>query len=134
VLLERWADVDRRGLLVGEVVDFTSRMDATEALLEDLYGEIQTCRQAMILSRGAIGLGFATIAIVFTIAPTYASAPVILAAFTAIIGGLVWLGANKSTKDELEAKRATLEAEKAALFDRIAARNGWTAGTAQTLH
>lgn len=117
-----------------ELVDFTSRIDATEALLEDLHSEIQTCQQAMILSRAAIGLGVATFVIVFTVAPAYSTAPIILAAFTAIIGGLVWLGANKSTKDELDAKRAALEKQKADLFDRVATRNGWPTGPYQTIH
>jgi hypothetical protein len=119
---------------LNEVIEFTSRLDATEALLEEIYGEIRTCRQAMILSRAAIGLGFATVAIVVTIAPADSTAPVILSAFTAIIGGLVWLGANKSTGDELEAKRTALEAEKADLFDRIAARNGWATSALRTIH
>jgi hypothetical protein len=119
---------------VSSEIDFTSRIDATDALLEELYGEIQTCRQAMILSRAAIGLGFATALIVFTIAPAYDTAPIVLGAFTAIIGGLVWLGANKSTREELDSKRIALEAQKAELFDHIAARNGWTGSTVQTVH
>ncbi|WP_158811577.1 hypothetical protein [Beijerinckia sp. L45] len=119
---------------MNEVIEFTSRLDSTEALLEEIYGEIRTCRQAMIMSRAAIGLGLATAAIVFTIAPAYSTAPVVLSAFTAIIGGLVWLGANKSTSEELDAKRTALEAEKADLFDRIAARNGWAASAIHTIH
>ena len=110
------------------------RIEALETMLDAIHARIDMCRQAMILSRVAIGLGLATGAIALTVAPAYNTAPVILAAFTAVIGGVVWLGSNKSTKDDLEARRAVIEAERDGLFDRIAAENGWAADGTRTIH
>jgi hypothetical protein len=114
--------------------DPAARIDAIEETLETIRAEIETCRQAMLLSRAGIILGLATLAIVFTIAPAYATATVVLGAITAVIGGVVWLGANKSTKDELDVRRAETEAKRERLFTLVATRNGWVATEAPTYH
>ncbi len=121
-------------MAAGDEGDLTARIDAIEAALETIEAEIETCRQAMVLSRAGIVLGLATLALVFTIAPAYATATVVLAAFTAIIGGVVWLGANKSTKDELDAKRADTETARERMFTLVASRNGWISTEAPTYH
>lgn len=115
---------------MNDIVRLIDRMDATDAELEELRGRIATCDQAMILSRVAIGAGLVTFGLVFTIAPAYQTLTVLLLAFTAVLGGLVWLGANKSSRDELLERRATLDALKVRLFDVVA--NAATISTTST--
>ena len=119
--------------MTGEFVDEAAAMEAVEAELEDLDGRIAVCGQAMLLSRVAIAGGLATFALCFTSATAFQTAPVLLLAFTAVIGGLVWLGSNKATREELGAQRAEVEARQSRLFDHVAARNGWRDIT-QTRH
>jgi hypothetical protein len=114
--------------------DFSAEFDRIDAALEDLQAKIESCQQAIILARAAIFMGLATLGAVFTIAPAYGTATVIFAAITAILAGTVWLGASKSTKDELQSQRAAAEARKNELFDVIANQNGWDRDVPGTYH
>jgi ABC-type nickel/cobalt efflux system permease component RcnA len=105
--------------------NFNAEFDRIDAALEDLEAKIESCQQAIILARAAIFMGLATLGAVLTIATAYGTATVIFGAITAIIAGTVWLGANKSTKEELQAQRESAEARKSELFDLIANQNGW---------
>jgi hypothetical protein len=116
------------------VEDFSAEFDRVDAALEDLQVKIQSCQQAIILARAAILVGLAVLAAVFTIAPAYGTATVIFAAITAVLAGTVWLGATKSTKDELQIQRAAVEARKSELFDVIANQNGWDQDMPGTYH
>jgi hypothetical protein len=59
------------------------------------------------------------------------SVAVVLLAMSAIIAGLTWLGANKSTKEEAEAELGAAEAERAELIGHLALRD--VAGGAEVL-
>ena len=111
----------------------SDELAAIEAELDDLGERIALCRQAMLLSRIAASLGLAVFVAVLLFVPAYRTAPVLLLAFTAVLGGTVWLGATKSTRDELRGQQTEAEARKGGLFDVVAARNGW-ADVAQTRH
>ena len=118
--------MERAGFYQGQV-DPAEEIDAVERLIEEFGVRIELCRQAMILSRGAIACGVAVIAIVMSFAPAYNTGSVILSALTAVIGGLVWLGANASSQAEFKSRRVEAEQRQAALFEEVAARNGWAA-------
>ena len=120
--------------MISPPADLSAEFDRIDAALEDLQAKIDSCRQAIVLSRLAIVLGLAALVAVFTIAPAYATATVIFAAITAIIAGIVWLGASKSTKDELLGQRAAAEARKNELFDASAGQNGWDRDVTETYH
>ncbi len=107
--------------------DLASAIEEADRRLDVIGSRIETCRQAMILSRGALTCGLALLAAVTTVVPAFNTAPVVLPALTAAIGGLVWLGANQSSRTELETLRAAAECERAALFDQVVLRNGWSA-------
>ena len=102
-----------------------AQLDEVERRIEDLRDALEGCRQAILLSRAAVWLGIVTLALVFTVAGSYRTAPVVFGALTAIIGGTVWSGASRSSRDEAKTSLAAAEARKAALIDEVAARNGW---------
>lgn len=112
-------------------VAFEAEFDRLDTALDQLGAKIDACLQAIVLCRVAITLGLGTLAVVLTIMPAYASATVVLSAITASLGGTVWLGASKSSLEELRAGQSAVEAQKNALFDAVAARNGWHPGTIQ---
>jgi hypothetical protein len=93
--------------------------------IEALHERLSLCRRAMLVSLVAIYGGGAVAAFVLTIAGSYRTPVVVLGAITAIIGGMVWLGANSSSRAEAEAELAEAQAVKARLFDEVATRNGW---------
>jgi hypothetical protein len=96
-----------------------------ESQIEDLHDKLDRCRQSILMSRAAIWGGALVLALVFTLLGRYQSAPVILGAMTAIIAGIVWAGASKSSRDDLRIELAEAETKKSRLIDEIALRNGW---------
>jgi hypothetical protein len=112
--------------------DLRSDIEALEDELATIDRQLAICRQAMILSRLAIGAGAAVLLSVTLVIRV--SEPLIagLAGFTAIIGGLVWLGANKSTREDLTRERAAVEARRHQLFEAAARLSGWEAGAVTT--
>ncbi len=102
-----------------------AQLDEVERRIENLRDALEGCRQAILLSRAAAWLGIVALAFVFTVAGSYRTAPVVFGALTAIIGGTVWSGASRSSRDEAGTSLAAAEARKAALIDEVAARNGW---------
>ena len=100
-------------------------LDEVERRIEALRDTLEGCRQAILLSRAAAWLGIASLALVFTVAGSYRTAPVVFGALTAIIGGTVWSGASRSSRDEAKTSLAAAEARRAALIDGVSARNGW---------
>jgi hypothetical protein len=112
--------------------DLKSDIEALEDDLATIDRQIAICRQAMILSRLAIGVGAAVLAGVTFLVHVPEPMVAVLAGFTAIIGGLVWLGANKSTREELLLERASVEARRHRLFEAAARMSGWEAGAVTT--
>lgn len=96
-----------------------------ELQIETLQERLDTCRQAMTLSRAAIYGGALVLLLVLTVAGSYRTPPVVFGAITAVLGGTVWFGANTSSRADVESQLADAEAAKARLFDEVAARNGW---------
>ena len=105
-------------------MDVDAAFETIDAEIADLVEARAGCRRAIAASRAAIIGGALTLALSVPLAalrtPTIA-----LAALTAMIGGVVWAGASKSSGEELDARLADVEVRKGALIDRIAAANGW---------
>jgi uncharacterized small protein (DUF1192 family) len=95
-----------------------SRLTELEERIEHLRDEIESCRKGMLVARGAMLAGSVlfVINLIGLIAPP--SLLLALFAFTAIIGGIVWLGANKTSRYEaLAALRAAQAAWRAETDD-----------------
>lgn len=99
--------------------------DDIDRQIENLLEHQERCRKAMLASKLAMLGAFATLAIVLTVAGGWRTPPVVFGAIAAMIGGLVWLGASKSSNDEIADELATLDAHKSEMIDRVAERNGW---------
>lgn len=110
-----------------------AQFDAIEQEIEAIQDGLETCRRAIVASRAAIWLGGLTIVLALTVISALLTPIVLFAAITAMIGGTVWFGANKSTREELQSRLASVNQRKAQLFDVVAARNGWRDMTS-TIH
>lgn len=110
-----------------------AEFDAIEQEIDALQDELDTCRRAIVVSRAAIWLGLLTIVLGLTVVAALRTPTIFLGAIAAVIGGIVWFGANTSTREELEGRLAAVNARKSRLFDEVAARNGWHDMTA-TIH
>ncbi len=110
-----------------------TRFEEIEQQIEALHERLDSCRQAIALSRAAIYAGGVILLLVLTVAGSYRTPVIVFGAITALLGGTVWFGANTSTRADVEGRLADAEALKARLFDDVAARNGWSEMT-PTVH
>ena len=110
-----------------------TEFDGIDGQIEALQDRLEGCRQAMALSRAAIVVSILTIGLVLTVAGNWRTPAVVFSAIAAAIGGTVWLGASRSSRDETAEKLAALDRAKARMIDEVAARNGWRDLT-PTLH
>ena len=101
-----------------------SQFDELDQRIEDLHAKIAGCRQTILLSRAAVGLGAAAMLAAFLLY-AWRTPPVILTSIAAMVGGVVWGGASGSTREGYASDLVDAEAEKARMIDEIAARNGW---------
>ncbi len=102
-----------------------SEFDTIDRQIELLQERLDACRQAMALSRAAVVVAVGTLVLVLTVAGAWRTPAVVFTAIAAAIGGTVWLGASRTSRDETEAELAALDRTKARLIDEVAARNGW---------
>jgi hypothetical protein len=96
-----------------------SRLTELEDRIEHLRDAIESCRKGLLVSRGAIVLGSVLFGLNITGLITPPSLLLGLFAFTAIIGGIVWLGANKTSRDEALSKLRAAQTEWRAETDAI---------------
>jgi hypothetical protein len=96
-----------------------SRLAEIEAQMEHLRDVVETCRKGMLASRAAIVAG--GVLFLINLVGLVASPSLLLAllSFTAVIGGIVWLGANKTSRDETLASLRAAQAEWQAATDGI---------------
>jgi hypothetical protein len=79
--------------------DIQARLVEIEDRIEHLQDAIESCRKGILASRSAIVLG----SLVFLLNLAVSARPsliIALSAFTATIAGLVWLGANKTSREQ----------------------------------
>ncbi len=111
-----------------------AEIDDLSSMLDVIHSDIETCRQAISLSRGAVAVAVIVVAVVVCAVPAYNTAAVIFPALTAALGGIVWLGASTSSEAALQARRADAEQRRSALLRLGAGPRGWTEGTSEYLH
>jgi predicted phage tail protein len=101
------------------MTDPQSRVLAIEREIEELNEYAEQCRKGMQISRGAIVAG----ALLFIGSATGLvgghSAVAVIGGFAAVIGGIVWLGANKSSGEEAKAGLRRAHAELARAIDEL---------------
>ena len=102
-----------------------AEFDTIDRQIEALHERLESCRQAMALSRAAVVVSLVTLALVLTVAGNWRTPAVVFSAIAAAIGGTVWLGASRTSRDENAEKLAALDRTKARMIDEVAARNGW---------
>lgn len=90
-----------------------------EQTIEDLTVYVEHCRKAMQLSRAAILAGaLLGVGALVGLFPGYRAVAGI-AGFAAMIGGFVWLGASKSSREEARGALARTRAELAEAIDAL---------------
>lgn len=110
-----------------------ARFAAIDEAIAELQAKLSGCAKLDRLCRIAAIGGGVVLALVLTLVPAYRTPAIVFGAFTAVLGGLVGLGANRTTRLETEQGLAALEARKARLIDEVAIDNGWRDMTA-TVH
>lgn len=98
---------------------FHQQIADLEASLDELSQAAEQCRKAKILAKVIIGAGFLALA-VLVLGLLRAGEPIALVAgIAAILGGIVFYGSNRSTLQEVKARIAATETERAALIDAM---------------
>ena len=98
--------------------DIHDEIERLEARIEELSDSIEGCRKAMLIAKLAIGAGaLLLLGMLFGIAGDGAVA--LIAAIVAATGGIVVLGSNRTTFDQLVAERQEAEAERVSLIGSI---------------
>jgi len=95
-----------------------SEIERLEERIEALRLSLGRCRKISVAAKAAIAGGFAWLALTFLlIAPFWPS--LFFGAIAAIIGGIVLLGSNATTWNEIEASLMKADAARRALIDGI---------------
>ena len=92
-----------------------------EARIEALAQSAERCRKIATVARAAIAAGAALIAALAFGVIMLNPLPILMA-FSAVIGGIVLLGSNRSTLNETEAAISEAEAKRGELIGRIEMR------------
>ena len=98
--------------------DTQARLVEIEDRLEQLQDLIESCRKGMLVSRIAIVAG----GVLFLANLGLIARPSLLiglSSFTAIIAGIVWLGANKTSREQALAALRLAQSEWRAAIDEI---------------
>jgi hypothetical protein len=90
-----------------------------EERIERLRDTIESCRKGMLASHAAIVSG--AVLLVTDLLGLFGSVSLLVAlsSFTAIIGGIVWLGANKTSREQASASLRAAQSEWHAATDAI---------------
>jgi hypothetical protein len=98
--------------------DLREQIVRLEAQIEELAEAIESCRKIILISRAAVVLGgFLIVAMIF--GAVWFNSLALIAAITAVIGGIVLFGSNKSTSDQATAALRAAEARRAELISGI---------------
>jgi hypothetical protein len=101
--------------------DPSAEISRLEARIERLADSIERCRKIIFASKIAIALGAVVLALLL-IGAVRADPIVLLAGTIACIGGIVMLGSNRSTAQQMAADMARAEARRTELIDGLALR------------
>jgi hypothetical protein len=96
-------------------------IERLEAQIDELAAKLESCRKFILVARIAVVAGAILFAaVLFGVLPF--DPRLLLAAITALLGGIVLWGSNHSTADEAAQELAAAEAERASLIGSIALR------------
>ena len=98
--------------------DLRDQIVRLEAQIEELAAAIESCRKIILASRAAIATGGVLILAMLLGAIGF-NALAMIAAITAVLGGIVLLGSNTSTSEEAAAALRAAEARRAELIGSI---------------
>ncbi len=101
-----------------------------EAHIEALAESAERCRKIILFSKGAIAAGGLLIVAVVVVGPFRFDPAILIGAIAAVIGGIVGLGSNMRTLQQIAAAMRSAEALRADLIDEIALRTVEAAPTA----
>jgi hypothetical protein len=93
-------------------------IERLEGQIDELSARLESCRKFILVARIAVIGGAILLAAVLFGAVTF-DPRLLLAALTAIIGGIVVWGSNGSTAKEAAAELAAAEEDRAALIGRL---------------
>ena len=99
--------------------DVRAGLAEIEERIENLRDAIESCRKGMLVSRAAIFVGGLLLIAELLGLFGPVNLLVALSSLTAIIGGIVWLGANKTSREQALASRRAAQAEWQAATDAI---------------
>jgi hypothetical protein len=97
------------------------QIEDLELQIEALAAAIERCRKISMAAKLAIGIGAVWLASIL-VGLVWANATGLLASMASMIGGVVVLGSNSTTWQELEAKQEAAEALRRELIGRIELR------------
>jgi Na+/H+-translocating membrane pyrophosphatase len=99
--------------------DTRAELAEIEERIEHLRDVIESCRKGMLASRAAIIAG--GVVFVANLIGLFGSGSLLLAllSFTAIIAGIVWLGANRTSREQALASLRAAQSEWRAATDEI---------------
>ena len=92
-----------------------------EAQIEALADSAERCRKIILFSKAAIALGV-VLMLAVVLAPIRLDPTVLVVAIAAVIGGIVGLGSNVRTLQQMAAAMQSAEAARAVLIDAIGLR------------
>jgi hypothetical protein len=98
--------------------DLREQIVRLEAQIEELAAAIESCRKIILISRAAILFGGLLIVAMIMGAVGFDSL-VLIAAITAVIGGIVLFGSNKSTSEQAITALRAAEARRAELISGV---------------
>jgi hypothetical protein len=96
-------------------------IERLEAEIDALAARLESCRKFILVARIAVVAGAILLAALLLGALSF-DPRLLLAAITALLGGIVAWGSNHSTADETAQELAAAEAERAGLIGSIALR------------
>jgi hypothetical protein len=96
-------------------------IERLEAQIDAMAARLESCRKFILVARIAVVAGAVLLAAVLLGIVSF-DPRLLLAALTALLGGIVLWGSNHSTADEAAQELAAAEAERASLIGSIALR------------
>ena len=97
------------------------RISQLEAAIDDLAERIERCRKIIFAAKIAIALGAVTLLALLVGAVRF-DPIVMMVGMIAVIGGIVVLGTNTATAQQMAADMAHAEADRATLIDTLELR------------
>ena len=89
-----------------------------EAQIEELFTSMENCRKVIVLSKTAIA-GGGILMLAMTFGAIDFNPVTMIGAISAVVGGTVLFGSNRSTLAETKAALDVAEAQRAELLDKI---------------